>query len=74
MQNREVLLDDFPFNKMTEVLVIDNSGGNVVLWNDNLLIEAFIKEIPCTTTSLFSVWKYCHTTLTELLTLTLGPP
>ncbi|KAH0635688.1 hypothetical protein KY289_035603 [Solanum tuberosum] len=37
MQNHQVLLDDFPFNKMIEVPVVGNSGGIVILWDDNLV-------------------------------------
>ncbi|KAG5584575.1 hypothetical protein H5410_045009 [Solanum commersonii] len=37
MQNHQVLLDDFPFNKMIEVPVVGDSGGIVVLWDDNLV-------------------------------------
>ncbi|KAH0632696.1 hypothetical protein KY284_035482 [Solanum tuberosum] len=37
MQNHQVLLDDFPFNKMIEVPIVGNSGGIVVLWDDNLV-------------------------------------
>ncbi|KAH0776596.1 hypothetical protein KY290_008007 [Solanum tuberosum] len=37
MQNHQVLLVDFPFNKMIEVSVVDNSGGIVVLWDDKLM-------------------------------------
>ncbi|KAK4718343.1 hypothetical protein R3W88_016681 [Solanum pinnatisectum] len=32
-----MMLDEFPFNKMTKVPTMGNSGGLVVLWDDNLL-------------------------------------
>ncbi|KAK4728133.1 hypothetical protein R3W88_021121 [Solanum pinnatisectum] len=37
MVNHQVLLDDFHFNKMIEVRAVGNSGGLVVLWDDNML-------------------------------------
>lgn len=37
MQNNQVLLDDFPLNKMIEVLAVDNFGGIIIPWDDSLL-------------------------------------
>lgn len=37
MQCHQTLLESFPFNKMIEVPAIGNSGGIVVLWDDNFL-------------------------------------
>ncbi|KAH0639777.1 hypothetical protein KY285_036363 [Solanum tuberosum] len=37
MQNHQPLLEDFPFNRMIEVPAVGNSGGIVVLWDENIL-------------------------------------
>ncbi|KAH0725209.1 hypothetical protein KY284_001074 [Solanum tuberosum] len=34
MENHQELVDDFPFNRMIQVLAVRNSGGMVVLWDD----------------------------------------
>ncbi|KAK6791467.1 hypothetical protein RDI58_010548 [Solanum bulbocastanum] len=37
MQSQETLLESFPFNKRIEVLANGNSGGILVLWDENFL-------------------------------------
>jgi len=37
MQDHQPLLENVSFNKMIEVLVVGNSSGIVVLWDDNFL-------------------------------------
>ncbi|KAK4731090.1 hypothetical protein R3W88_024078 [Solanum pinnatisectum] len=56
MQNHQVLLDDFPFNKMIEVPVVGNSSGIVVLWDDNL-VE--LDEIAITEQEIHAMIKVC---------------
>lgn len=65
MQCHQTLLESFPFNKMIEVPAIGNSGGIVVLWDDNFLeldeitttsqeVHAMIKVHSFTSIWLFS--------------------
>lgn len=37
MQDNQLLLNDFPFNRIIEVTVIENAGGLTVMWDDSLL-------------------------------------
>ncbi|KAH0641623.1 hypothetical protein KY289_032597 [Solanum tuberosum] len=37
MQDHQALLDNFPFNNMIQVPAIGNSGGMVMLWDDEIL-------------------------------------
>ncbi|KAH0727886.1 hypothetical protein KY284_003751 [Solanum tuberosum] len=37
MSDHQVLIDEYPFTNMIQVPSIGNSGGLVILWDDNIL-------------------------------------
>lgn len=81
LQSHQGLIDDFPFNQMIEIPKIGNSGGLVVLWDNNMLeldeiattkqeIHAMIKvsvsNDQCLVSSIYaSNFRSTHTILQE---------